>query len=170
MYPSLHGEHFKDKGLCNLLAISAACALVPHLLKLNRVEAKERRPQPQLLQIHRWTLLWTNLSLFNRCLRCCKGLWFGFFFLNSIITENTNAVSTSRQHHKLCKRNVLWENMYLDTRRYQYDIKMEPTISSLLFYVMQVSIHFKHNQFTGFYYNIICSYYLSKERKKRIKK
>lgn len=29
------------------------------------------------LQMHRWTLLRTNLSLFNRFLECCTGLWFG---------------------------------------------------------------------------------------------
>lgn len=46
MYPGSYGEHFKDTGPCNLPAISAACALAPHLLKLNKVEAKERRPWP----------------------------------------------------------------------------------------------------------------------------
>lgn len=46
MYPGLYGEHFKDTGLCNLPAISAACALAPHLLKLNKAEAKDRRPWP----------------------------------------------------------------------------------------------------------------------------
>lgn len=79
VYPRSHGEHFKDTGLCNLPAISAACVLAPHLLKLNKVEANERRPWPSL-QIHRWTVIRTNLLLFKRCLGCCEGWRFGLTF------------------------------------------------------------------------------------------